>query len=589
MGPSTSAVSGTLVSLLERNRREQGDRLAYRFLAYSAATGFDAQAEDLSFRQIHERVDRVAARLGELARPGDRAILLLPSGPDFLIGFLACLRAGVIAVPVAPPERRHFDRDVDKLRHIVVDAAPSVVIVEAAHRDVVAVMATAALGRTITTVAVADLEGEGAVSSPRALPMPSDLALLQYTSGSTTRPKGVMVTHANLMSNVEFICRRGELSSAMSSVSWLPLYHDMGLVGGLLRAIYQAGSQCILSPIDFLRYPARWIRALSDFKASSSVAPPFGYDLATRKTSDADLEGVDLGAWHIACIGADHVRPEVIDAFSQRFACAGFRRSTFYPCYGLAESTLIVSGGRARSEPHTIQLDRAALREGRARAAEQDQERIGFVGTGNGEPFNELVIADPDTLIPRPDGVIGEVCARGASVAAGYWRNEAATEAIFRARVVGREGVYLRTGDLGFFHDGVLFITGRIKDLIISEGRNYHPQDIELAVEAAHPDVRRGGVAAVEAANGRGIDVVVEVHVSGAPSNATVSDEPPRTKEMLRAIERQLRTLRVPMSRAVFVRPGYLPKTSSGKLQRWLVKQRLEQLELDRAQILGIG
>ena len=584
MAATKSDRAATLVAMLERNALAHPDRLAYRFLSYTSPTGFAAHQEDLDFREVYERVERVAAHLGEVAEPGDRALLLLKSDPDFLIGFLACLRAGVIAVPVAHPERRHFERELDKLRHVVVDATPSVVITTAAHRDQASAMATGALGHPVRAFALADLEGVGGSRGP--LPSPSDAAFLQYTSGSTTRPKGVVITHANLVSNVEFICRRGELTPEMNSVSWLPLYHDMGLVGGLLRAIFQAGGQCILSPVDFLCYPARWIRAISDFKAASSVGPPFGYDLAARKTSEADLEGVDLGMWHIACIGADHVRPEVIDQFSRRFESVGFRRSTFYPCYGLAESTLIVSGARVRSEPRALYLDRVALEEGRARVAEDGVDRIGFMSTGNGDPFNRILIVDPETLVPRPDGEIGEVCVSGASVAAGYFNQPVATEEVFHARVVGHESErYLRTGDLGFFDEGALFITGRIKDLIICEGRKHHPQDIELAVESAHPDVRRGGVAAVEAASGAGIDVMVEVRADG--SAVSGADDQARAQEMRGAIERQLRVMRVPVARTVFVRPGYLPRTSSGTLQRWMVRQLIQRLEPDRAQVLA--
>jgi acyl-CoA synthetase (AMP-forming)/AMP-acid ligase II len=390
------------------------------------------------------------------------------------------------------------------------------------------------------------------------------LAFLQYTSGSTGTPKGVMVSHGNLVHNSTLIHQLFGHNPQSRGVIWLPAYHDMGLIGGLLQPIYGGFPSFLMSPVSFLQKPLRWLEAISRYRATTSGGPDSAYDLVYRQVTPEQLTSLDLSSWEVAFTGAEPIRAQTLDRFTQTFAAAGFRRQAFYPCYGMAETTLIVSGG-VKAQPPVIQsVNGTALAENRvvtATGVKEDSRTI--VGCGQSSPDQRIVIVDPQSLQPCPNGRVGEVWVAGASVTQGYWNRPVQTQEIFQAYLSTGEGPFLRTGDLGFLQEGELFITGRLKDLIILFGRNHYPQDIELSVEQCHASLRPGCGAAfsVEVGGQERLVVVQEVertHLRKLDSH-----------EVIGAIRRVIaQEHEIQVYAVLLLKTASLPKTSSGKVRR---------------------
>jgi len=558
----------TLVQSLQRRAAQTPDQLALRFLAESAEQG-----AVLSYRDLDLRARTIAAALQANAGLGDRAVLLFPSGPDYVAAFFGCLYAGVIAVPAYPPEstRRHHQ---ERLLSIIADAEPSVLLTTTRLGD-----ALLQLEGAPQLLCVDSLSAEIAGNWVAPNLQDDDIAFLQYTSGSTALPKGVQVTHGNLVAN-ELLIRRGfgiDLNPDDVIVSWLPLYHDMGLIGGLLQPIF-SGVPCVLmSPAYFLGRPLRWLEAISEYGGTISGGPDFAYRLCSERVSDSALERLDLSKWRVAYSGSEPIRLDTLERFAEKFAACGFTPNNFFASYGLAEATLFVAGGTRGQGIPALRLDEQALAANRA----EPGQGAAIMSCGTSQPEHAVLIADPATLATLPDNAVGELWATGPSIAHGYWRNPEATAKTF-VQHAGR--TWLRTGDLGFIRDGEVFITGRLKDLLIVRGHNLYPQDIEQAIEREVEVVRKGRVAAFAVNdNGQeGIGIAAEIS---------------RSVQKILLPEALIKAIRQAVAEAcqeapsvvVLLNPGGLPKTSSGKVQRSACRTRLADGSLDSyAQFPGV-
>jgi len=536
--------------------------------AYAWLVDAGAPKQVWSNADLATRVATLSAHLRTVARPGDRAVLLYGPGLEFIAAFLACLAAGVVAVPAYPPRnRRHHPR----LDAIVLDADPALVLVGDVGAAKVGEWLDALPGparpmRIDTSDIVTDSAAGLVVHCG-----PDDLALLQYTSGSTATPKGVMVTHANIVHNSECLRRAFHLGSHSVGVSWLPSFHDMGLIDGVLQPLYTGFPAYLMAPSTFIQRPATWLEAITRYRGTHCGGPNFAYEACLLGVTEAQKDTLDLRSWETAYNGAEPVRRETLEAFAQAFARCGFSPRQFYPCYGLAESTLIVTGSDVEAPPVYFAADADALEQHRVRPADDPDHLQARHLVGCGTPVDGLrvTIVDPDTHQPCAGDQVGEIWVAGPSVAAGYWRRDEATIETFRATTADGEGPFLRTGDLGFQRAGELFVTGRIKDLVIIRGRNHYPQDIEVTAAAAHLALARGQAAcfSVDADGEERLILTQEVprtHARALPSG-----------DVLQAIRSAVVQAHEVDPWDILLVPALaLPKTSSGKLQRRDARRR---------------
>jgi len=554
----------SLVDLLRRRAAEEPDSALFAFLP----DGEDGVAVTLTRGELDRRARAVAAQLQDLGLGGGRALLLYPPGLEFIAAFFGCLYAGVAAVPAYLPR---LNRPMTRLRSIVVDSRPCAVLTcssqwKDAPRWEVGVPELRGVHRVVTDLETGDL-GELAERWSDPAARRHMLAFLQYTSGSTAAPKGVMITHGNLLHNSALIHDCFGSVPDSRGVFWLPLFHDMGLIGGVIQTLYCGGSSTLFSPVSFVQRPIRWLQAISRTRAIISGAPNFAYELCVDKTTPSERALLDLSCWRVAFNGAEPVRPETLDRFALAFAPAGFRREMFLPCYGLAEATLLVSGGPRGRAPVVLSVDALAL--GRGEVAEPSRRGPGkrLAGSGKVAAGHRVVVVDPETGIRCTPDRVGEIWVSGPSVARGYWGRTAETEETLRARL-GDDGPFLRTGDLGFLKDGVLFVTGRLKDMIILGGRNVYPQDVEWTAERCHPALRVGGAAAfaVEVDGEERLAVVHEIE-RNLDQDVVV--------EVMAAIRRAVALEHDIEVHAIrLIKMPSLPKTSSGKLQRHACRER---------------
>ncbi|MBH3402526.1 non-ribosomal peptide synthetase [Pseudomonas fluorescens] len=537
----------TLVQSLQQRAAQTPDQVALRFLAESAE-----HSVVLSYRDLDQRARTIAAALQANAGLGERAVLLFPSGPDYVAAFFGCLYAGVIAVPAYPPEstRRHHQ---ERLLSIISDAEPRLLLTIASLSEGLAQIENAPPVLSVDT-----LEAQQADQWVEPDLKADDIAFLQYTSGSTALPKGVQVSHGNLVAN-EVLIRRGfgiDLNPDDVIVSWLPLYHDMGLIGGLLQPIF-SGVPCVLmSPAYFLGRPLRWLEAISEYGGTISGGPDFAYRLCSERVSESALERLDLSRWRVAYSGSEPIRLDTLERFAEKFAACGFTPNNFFASYGLAEATLFVAGGTRGHGIPALRLDEQALAANRA----EPGQGPAIMSCGTSQPNHAVLIADPHTLTELPDQCVGELWATGPSIAHGYWRNPEASAKTF-VQHAGR--TWLRTGDLGFIRDGEVYITGRLKDLLIVRGHNLYPQDIEQTIEREVEGVRKGRVAAF-AVNDQGLE---GIGIAAEISRSVQKILPPEA--LIKAIRQAVaEACQQAPSVVVLLNPGALPKTSSGKVQR---------------------
>ncbi|MCI0667953.1 MAG: amino acid adenylation domain-containing protein, partial [Methylococcaceae bacterium] len=549
-----------LIDILLRRARHTPRDLAYAFLE-----GGESESVRLDYGQLADRVLSIAAAMQSRWLPGNRVILLYPPGLEYVCAFLACVAAGLAAVPAYPPARRQSQR----LNAIVRDADPIAVLTNAEihgrlerMKDLSELLA---LDRLITDAAELPDPGQW---KPRPV-RPSDLAFLQYTSGSTGSPKGVMISHANLMANQRAIKAAFGHDHNSTVVGWLPLYHDMGLIGNVLQPLYCGAAAILMPPMAFFEQPIRWLRAIHHYRAHSSGGPDFAYDLCARSIRPEQSAALDLSCWKVAFNGSEPIRARTLERFNAAFAANHFQPRSWLPCYGLAESTLFVSGAWKSQPPVTTNFDAEALAQGFARIAD-DPGTKPLVGCGRVESPLAVQIVDPDRCLPVSEHRVGEICLSGPSVAQGYWGKDEATRETFGLRLNESEGRrWLRTGDLGFVYQDQLYVCGRLKDLIIIRGRNLYPQDIESALQNQITEIRPGGVAAfaIEDPDGEKLVVVTELQ------RTALKHAPDGRIEA--AIRRLIAEQFESEARLVLVRPGAIPKTSSGKLRRSACRQML--------------
>ncbi|HEX8052741.1 MAG TPA: SDR family NAD(P)-dependent oxidoreductase [Thermoleophilaceae bacterium] len=552
-----------MIELLRQRAADEPDRRLFTFLRDG-----ELDEEHVTYGELDEAARMLAVGLAERTQPGDRALLVYAPGLDYIRAFFGCLYAGVCAVPLYPPG---LNRLAPPLARFADDCDAAVILTVRDFEEMVRAQPGVESRPTFVTD---DVSPDAADSWQRPDVDDSALAFLQYTSGSTSFPKGVMLSHRNLVKNIGMIhdgTFQGEVSRSQG-VSWLPPYHDMGLIGGVLWPIGIGFHAVHLSPLHFLERPMRWLEALSRFKATVTGAPNFAYELATRRARDEDVAGLDLSSMHIFMNAAETVRPDTIDAFCERFGPCGARREQFLPAYGLAEATLMVSSGR----PRPIHADSRALERGEVvihdgpGSGVRSLESLGTPWCGT-----RIEVVDPETCERVPEGRVGELWVSGPSVARGYWGKPEETERTFQARIAGEEGDtrWLRTGDRGFFESGEFVWTGRLKDLMVVRGRNVHPEDVELTVEASHSALRPGcGVVfAIDGDDEQALTIVQELR-GGADEQAAEAAEAIR-----RAVSREHQ---VEVDRVVLIEAGSGPKTSSGKKQRRATCELLQAGEL---------
>jgi len=553
----------TLVHLIGRRAADEPDRLAYRYLEDG-----ESNERQFSYRQLDASARTIAGLLqAHGVRKGDRVLLLYPSGLDYIAAFYGCLFAGAVAVPAYAPRPKGPSGRLDA---IAKDARAAIALTTEEVLSVVREQPSGDFHREVATWIATDHIDSNAADVWRMPDLDADtLAFLQYTSGSTSTPKGVMVSHGNLMANERMMQVALGQDRDSTWVGWLPMFHDMGLIGNVIQPLYVGAACVLMSPMAFVQEPIRWLRAITRYRAHTSGAPNFAYDLCAAKTTPEEREGLDLSSWSLAFNGSEPVRAETLDRFSHAFEPYGFRRSAFYPCYGLAEATLLVAGPVKSAVPVVRTFEAAGLEQRRAvSASDDDASGRTLVGCGRTWLDQTIVIADADTSTRCPDDRIGEIWISGSNVTHGYWGREEATAVTFRAYLADSgEGPFLRTGDLGFYHDGSLFISGRIKDLIIIRGRNHYPQDIELTVESSHPILRPGCGAtfSIDVDGDERLVVVQEVKRNFKDANL---------HDVVDVIRRAVSEKHELAAHAVvLIKPGRIPKTSSGKIQRHACRQ----------------
>jgi len=549
-----------LPHILHRRARTPGDSWSFTFLDSQGAERCRWQAA-----QLAGRARAVAGHLAGSTRRGEPVLLVFQPGADFLAAFMGCLWSGRLATPINPPRR---NRLVERLAAVAADSGARVALTSADLLESTREWRRESeqLG-SLQWVATDSLEDNPAMA-PEAVGA-QDVAFLQYTSGSTALPKGVQVTHGNLVEDLARMQAAWALSPGATMVSWLPAFHDLGLIFGLLQPLYSGCASVQMAPNAFLQNPALWLGAVSRYRGTHSAAPSFAYDLCSRRIAPQDRAGLDLGSLVMTMNAAEPINPAVMDRFTNDFQPYGFRREAFAPAYGLAESTLAVTANPVGEAPVLRRFDAQALGAGGVSLLD-DGSAEGRLMPGSGRPLPDVSIAivDPDTLRRCAPGRIGEIWVGGPTIADGYWRRPEETAATFGVRIAGEAhaGPFLRTGDLGALVDGELFVTGRIKDLIILGGANFYPHDIERAAQNAHDALRRDNGAAFSIDAEPGGDGREQVVLVQELERSRRNDDPaPVFQAIVQAVWQDME---VALSRVVLVAPGSVLRTSSGKIQR---------------------
>ena len=482
-------------------------------------------------------------------------MLLYYPGLDYLAAFFGCLYAGVVAVPAYPPRNQ---RNTPRIQAIVNNARVAIALTTSATLSKAQSLLSTPLQWLKTDAIANELEQNW----QNSLIDSDTLAILQYTSGSTGTPKGAMLSHGNLLHNAAMTYRFMEHSPDSKFVSWLPIYHDMGLIGGILQPLFGGFPCWLMPPASFLQRPYRWLQTISHYQATTSGGPNFAYELCIQKITPEQRKNLDLSHWSVAFNGAEPIRHDTLERFAATFADCGFRRSAFYPCYGMAEATLMVSGGLKATPPVIKKVQKSALERHHVVEAGDGSENVQtLVGCGRTLPEQQIIIVHPETQVRCQPNEIGEIWVSGSSIGCGYWNHPEETHHTFRACLKDDNQPFLQTGDLGFLHQGELFITGRVKDLIVIRGRNLYPQDIELTAERSHSALRTGSGAAfcVDVGNEERLVVVQELEFRQKPEVGEV------TAAIRQAIAQEHD---VQAYGVVLVKAGSIPKTSSGKIQR---------------------
>jgi long-chain fatty acid adenylase/transferase FadD26 len=568
-GNAMPVIDSSIPALLQERAAQQPDAAAYTFIDYEQdPAGF---AETLTWSQVSRRARILAEELALCGSPGDRVAILAPQGVEYIVAFFGALEAGFISIPLSTPQYGVHD---DRISSVLRDSSPVAILTTSAVVGDVTKYATGHEGQPAPFVIEVDLLD---LDSPRELARnqnySSGAAYLQYTSGSTRTPAGVIVSHKNVIANVTdamygFFGGPAGVPSDLVLTSWLPLYHDMGLILGLCAPLVADRSAVLMSPMSFLVRPTRWIQQLATNGPCFSAAPNFAFELAVRRTSDDDMAGLDLGNVQGIVSGSERIHVATVKRFTERFAPFNLSATAIRPSYGLAEATLFVAGPKPGTAPKTVRFDYEHLTAGAAIPCRTD----GTLGTeliGYGSPDPASVrIVNPETMVESPPGTVGEIWVRGDLVALGYWRKPEQTARVFNGKLVNpapgaAEGPWLRTGDLGVMSEGELFIMGRIKDLLIVDGRNHYPDDIEATIQ----EITGGRVAAISVPDDSTEQLVAIIELKGRGKSEDEASIRLRSvkREVTSAISKS-HSLRV--SDLVLVSPGSIPITTSGKIRR---------------------
>jgi acyl-CoA synthetase (AMP-forming)/AMP-acid ligase II len=552
-----------IVQILNLRAAVEPDKLAFSFLEDRTLNG-----TAFTYADIDKRARIIAAELLMRHMEGERAVLLFQPGPDYIQAILGCWYAGVTAVPVFAPR---LNTSYERVKTIVANSAAAVMLSTA---NVVASLESDEWKdlRDSTLITIATDMLDEALAEQWKMPVINEntLAVLQYTSGSTGMPKGVRLQHKHLITNSEMISRFMQSTSESVGVVWIPPYHDMGLIGGILQPLYKGFPVNLMAPASFLQRPMRWLEAISHFRGTATAAPNFAYDLCVKRAKPEQIAALDLSCLRVAGNGAEPIRAETMRRFAETFAPAGFDPRAFFPCYGMAETTLFVSGAQYGEGPKTLAISRDLLATGKIVVDNQNAKNtIELVSSGFPDKNVDIVIVDPQTSLKRNSGEVGEIWINGDTVADGYWQRPDATEETFYAALIGSDKKWLRTGDLGALVNDEVYVTGRIKDLIVIRGHNHYPHDIEATIQLAHHSIRPQGVAAFsfDTEEGESLGLVVELDRGWVPEDITAAEAAIRHHLSL---EHQL----TPAS-LTFVRANTIPKTSSGKTQRLLTRELL--------------
>ncbi|MDQ0762470.1 fatty acyl-AMP ligase [Streptomyces canus] len=557
----------SFVELMCARAAQHGDRTALIFSADPLRAEAD---ETMTYGELDRSARQVAALLQDRFSAGDRLLILHPSGPGFARSLLGCMYAGLVPVPAPPPDGRP-GRQADRLAAIARDAGAAGALADGTDLEV---LVSWTKEQDLAGVSVlAPHCAEAADELPAAhrwrppLADPHALAFLQYTSGSTDDPKGVMVDHANLLANARILAAIADMSADRPVGGWLPLYHDFGLIGLLLTPLVLGGRSVLMPPTAFLKRPHTWLTLIDRHGIDFSPAPNFAYDLCLQRITDEQLARLDLSRWRCAVNGAEPVQAATVEAFTRRFAAAGLRPEAMLPGYGMAETTLVVSGDRPARRAVITEVDAAAFERGELLSPAPGTPAHRIVSSGPAEHL-DIRIIDAEAGMTLPDGRVGEIWVRGPNVARGYWGRPAETRRVFDAVTPDGESGFLRTGDLGILHEGELYVTGRSKELIIVRGRNLYPQDLEAATREAHPALERGvGAAFSVPVPEEEVVVVRECRADRIPP-----DELAHVAARVR--DRLTRDVGVPAHNVVLVPPGTVARTTSGKIQRRLLRRR---------------
>ncbi|MDJ0508247.1 MAG: fatty acyl-AMP ligase [Crocosphaera sp.] len=556
----------SLVSILRERATYQPFKIAYTFLERG-----ETEQCSLTYGQLDRKAREIAAILHKNQLEGERALLMYSPGIDFIVAFFACLYAGVIAVPIYPPRR---NQSLDRLKAIIDDCqAKEVLTTTTIQRNLENSIINYPELSSLQWLTTDNLPQR--LNAQKFLPIEvkkDHIAFLQYTSGSTGNPKGVMVSHGNLIHNLSTIQQAFAHNHTSRGLGWLPLFHDMGLIGNVLQPLYVGFPCTLMSPVDFLQKPYRWLQGISQYQATTSGGPNFAYDLCVSKITDEQIKTLDLSSWKVAFTGAEPIRAETLEAFAAKFAPCGFDKKAFYPCYGMAEATLFITGGMASHAPKLKTIDEKALEENQVVEVSKEQPHSRTLVSCGREWLGQTVkIVNPHTLTQCDENQVGEIWVSGDSVARGYWQQPHKTQETFETYLWNtQEGPFLRTGDLGFLSsEKELFVTGRLKDVIIIRGRNHYPQDIELTVEESHPALRPSCGAAFTIGDAGNEKLIILQEIERAHLRKLDSEE---VKKAIRQAVAKHHGLQV--HEVMLIRTATIPKTSSGKIQRYRCKEQ---------------
>lgn len=565
----------TIIEVLSKRAQDEPQKTAYTFL------NDDSLETTLSYSELDQKARAVATYLESFQLNNKPILLAYPTGLEFIISFFGCLYAQSIAVPVYPPDPLNFNNTLPRIETIIEDSNAEIIL---APTELIKQLSSylkyfqSLLNLKKISLDLIDLNRDVKMDS---LNIDSKkVAFLQYTSGSTSKPKGVILTHKNIIEFERMLQKGMSFSNDITYVGWLPLHHDAGLIGNTLQSLF-SGTHCVfMSPFSFLQRPFRWLKAISDYNAQISGGPNFGYELCARKISNDEKEMLDLSHWRVAWSSAEPVRFETIEKFSKSFEQCGFKRKSFCPCYGLAEATLAVtcSGG----EPKSICIDRKSLEKNTVNVSNENALNLAKILVSSGKVYSDqkVRIVNPFTKKECSANQIGEIWVQGPNVALGYWNNPKATDQVFKACINGdKDNFFLKTGDLGFIKEGELYVTGRLKDLIIVRGQNYYPHDIEQVVEKSHQLIRPGCTAAFSIDDDKEEKLIVLAEIYSKKSNLSNSDLALIKRKIQASI---INTFQIKAKEIILLKENTMPKTSSGKHQHFSCKENFIKGTLER-------